>query len=380
MTGMETIHPVETRPRLRGPWVEVDLRVLDENLRKIRASLKPATEPIFVVKANAYGHGMVPVAVRAAAAGVRWFAVAYLDEAVRLREALPDARILVLGVVDPVETERVFTRRIIPIVSSEPHGRQLAVAARALGVEIPVHLKIDTGMNRLGIPWETAPAVRDRLAAEPGLRVEGLCSHFATVVPGADNPAAAQYERFSRLAESGDRNWFRHLSSSRAFLLHPEWDFDGVRVGIAPFGYGTQEKGMRVRTRPVLQWKTSVIQVKRVPAGAAIGYYGTYITPGPTTLAVLAVGYADGYLRTLSNRGLVLIRGRKYRVVGRVSMNWVTVDVGPDSPVVEGDEAVLVGAQGSESIWADRLAAQCRTIAYEILTGIYPSAERKYLE
>jgi alanine racemase len=254
----------------------------------------------------------------------------------------------------------------------------LAAAARARNARLPVHLKIDTGMHRLGIPWEQAVAVKERLGRERGLNVQGVCSHFATVQPADPGPASTQYERFAAIFDSSE-GIFRHVSSSRASLFHPEWDLDGVRTGIALYGYGTRERGMRVKTRPILQWKTTVAQVKPVPAGAAVGYYGTYTTPAPTSLAVLAVGYADGYLRTLSNRGVVLIRGRKHRVVGRVSMNWLTVDVGPESDVREGDEVVLVGEQGDESIWADKLAAQCRTIAYEILTGINPAIERKFL-
>ena len=195
----------------------------------------------------------------------------------------------------------------------------------------------------------------------------------------AAEAAATQYERFAVIADAHSTGLFKHLSSSRAFLYHPEWDFDAVRIGIALFGYGTNEEGMRVRTRPILQWKSRVIQVKEVPAGTGVGYYGTYVTPGPTTLATIALGYADGYLRTLSNRADVLIGGKRRKVVGRVSMNWITVDVGQDGAVHPGDEVVLIGEQGGESIWADDLAKLCRTIPYEILTGINPAIERKYL-
>jgi alanine racemase len=212
----------------------------------------------------------------------------------------------------------------------------------------------------------------------PDLEVTGLCSHFAAVEPKANDTAQAQFKRFEAASRQLPRDVFRHISSSRAMLFHKEWDLDGVRPGIVLYGYGSSESGMRVRSQPVLQWKTSVVQVKAVPAGSKVGYYGTHTTQAPTRLATLAVGYADGYLRTLSNRGQVLIRGRRRKVVGRVSMNWLTVDVGDDQAVREGDEAVLLGEQGGEAIWADELARQCRTIAYEILTGINAAIERTY--
>jgi len=378
MIPMRTVVPPEVRQRIRGPWVDVDLGILADNIQRMQAALRPPSTIMFIVKADAYGHGMVPVAKRAAAAGVRWFGVAYLAEAVAVREVVPEAQIVVMGVVDPADAPQLAAYNITPVVVSEQHGLDLAQAARAARATLPVHLKVDTGMNRLGVPWEEGASVLQRLSHEPGIEVTGLCSHFATVEPDREDLAEAQYERFAGIAAGAPSTLFRHISSSRAFLYYPEWDFEAVRIGIALYGYGTSEIDMRVQCRPVLQWKTTVTQVKPAPAGSSVGYYGTYVTRRPTRLATLAIGYADGYLRTLSNRGHVLIRGRRCKVVGRVSMNWLTVDVGLESDVVPGDEAVLIGEQGGEAVWADELAAQCRTIAYEILTGINPTLERKY--
>jgi alanine racemase len=371
--------PTTSVQRIRDCWVEVDLGVLEENVRAMRAAIRPETEIMFVVKANAYGHGMVPVAKRAAKAGVKWFAVAHLEEAIRIREALPWGRILMLGVPDPADVPALLQHRVVPIAVSERHGLRLAEAAVAAGATLPVHVKVDTGMSRLGVRWTEAPAVLQTLLEAPGLEVQGLCSHFATVDPERPELAQAQYRRFDEVARSCPRRLFRHISSSRALQFHRSWDLDAVRPGITLYGYGSAEAGMRVRTRPILSWKATVAQVKAVPAGAAVGYIGTHVTAAPTCLATLAAGYADGYLRTLSNRGHVLIRGRRRKVVGRVSMNWITVDVGADTDVTEGDEAVLLGEQGGEAIWADELARQCRTIAYEILTGINASIERRYV-
>ena len=192
-----------------------------------------------------------------------------------------------------------------------------------------------------------------------------------------------QARLFSEAASAMERvlghNVFKYIASSRAAFLADKWDFDGVRPGIVLYGYGTAREDGRFKTRPVLQWKTRVAQVKRMPSGYPIGYYGTHVTAQETYIATIAVGYADGYNRALSNQGEVLIGGRRYPVVGRVSMNWVSVDLGPATAVQVGDEVVLIGAQGDEAIWANELAKICRTIPYEILTSINSLVERKYI-
>jgi alanine racemase len=251
-----------------------------------------------------------------------------------------------------------------------------------LARKLDVHIKIDTGMGRLGVPWDQAAATCERIAQLPGLRVAGICTHLASVELKKPSLGPTQIERFQgitqELARRGLAKLFKHVASSRGIQYHMDWDLDAVRPGIILYGYGAGEKDMRIRTQPILQWKTRVVQVKAVPAGAAIGYYSTYTTPTPTNIATLSAGYADGYHRALSNKGFVLIRGQRCPVVGRVSMNWITVDVGPQSDAKAGDEAVLIGRQGTEAIWADELARLARTIAYEILTSINPMIERRY--
>jgi alanine racemase len=360
-------------------WVEVDLDCLRENIRALRSAVPAATEIIFVVKANAYGHGLVPVAQAAAQEGICWFAEAYLDCAVSLREALPDANLLVLGPVLPEHTRILIEQRIIPVIVDREHGLALAAAARSLGTELTAHLKVDTGMGRLGVQWTEVPQVLAEFRAAGGLNITGVCSHFAKVEPSEPVDACSQAERFHDVLQYFPPNVFRHLSSSRAALYFPEWDFDGIRQGIVLYGYGASDPAGRFMTRPVLQWKSRVVQVKEVPAGFSVGYYGTHRTEYPTRIATVAVGYSDGYNRALSNRGDVLICGRRCAVVGRVSMNWITVDAGSDSPVKTGDEAVLIGKQGGEAIWANELSQICRTIPYEILTSINASLERRYV-
>lgn len=361
-------------------WLEVNLEQLRNNIRALRASIPSDTEIIFVVKADAYGHGMVPVAKAAAEEGVRWFAVAYLESAVKLRAALPDVDLLVIGHVLPENAETLLTQRITPIVTDCEHGLALADAARELGQTLPAHLKVDTGMGRLGVQWDEVAGAAKVFEEAGGLELTGACSHFAKVEPKEPASALEQSKKFNEALAHLPEGLFTHLSSSRAALFFPEWDFDGIRQGIVLYGYGAGEPEGRFHTKPILQWKARVVQVKSVPADFAVGYYGTYRTEYPTQIATLAVGYADGYNRALSNRGDVLIGGKRCAVVGRVSMNWITADIGPDADVQVGDEAVLIGEQGDEEIWANELSKICRTIPYEILTSLNASLERKYLQ
>ena len=367
-----------------GSWVEVDLGQVRRNVAAIRATLG-AADVITVVKSDAYGHGLEPMAAALSRAGVRRFAVAYVAEAAAVRRAAPDAElILVLGSARPADVPTMLRDRIAPVVVSTEHGQALSAAAQAAGGRLGVHVKLDTGMGRLGFvcPCEAAAAVA--VARLPGLAVQGVCTHFAMVEPERKPTAArGQAEKFRQAvplieAAAGHR-LFRHMSSSRAALLLPDCDQDAVRVGIALYGYGAAEPGQRFATEPILSWKTRVMQVKKVPAGFAVGYYCSYKTTAPTELATLSCGYADGYQRHLGNKGHVLIGGRRRPVVGRVSMNWITADLGPDGGVRAGDEVVLIGAQGGERIWADELARHCGTIPYEILTGISRQIERRYV-
>ncbi|MBP7275121.1 MAG: alanine racemase [Kiritimatiellae bacterium] len=364
-------------------WVEVDLTGLRGNLSAIRRALPRSTELVLVVKADAYGHGIPAIARSAVAEGVRWFGVVHMDEAEAVREASADTRIVMLGPPPPEAAGWLLERNIIPVLVSLDHARALSAEAARRGGKISAHVKLDTGMGRLGLDASAAAAALREMLVLPGIRVDGLCTHFARVDLDGEDPAAEQVARFREIARDAEaaagRSLFKHVSSSRAALYRPAWDFDGVRPGLIAYGYGASNEDGRIRTRPVLQWKARVVQVRSVPANFAVGYYGTYRTPAPTTLAVVGLGYADGYLRALSNRGHILIGGRRCRVVGRVSMNWITVDAGLYGRVKEGDEAVVMGRQGNQELWADELATLCRTIPYEILTSISAATERRYV-
>lgn len=367
-----------------GSWVEVDLGRLRANVAAIQARLGAAAM-MAVIKSDAYGHGLEAVAAALGRAGVGHFAVAYAAEAAAVRAAAPRAeRILVLGAACPADVPRMLRDRITPVVVSAEHARALSAAAVVAGGRLPVHVKLDTGMGRLGFVCPSEMAQAADVCRLPGLDVQGICTHFAMVEPERKPTAArGQAEKFRQalpvLEAAAGRRLFRHMSSSRAALLLPECDQDAVRIGIALYGYGAAEADKRFATVPVLQWKSRVMQVKTVPAGFAVGYYASYKTAGPTDLATISCGYTDGYQRHLGNRGHVLIGGKRRPVVGRVSMNWITADLGPDSGVKTGDEVVLIGEQGGERIWADELARHCSTIPYEILTGISRQIERRHL-
>jgi len=369
---------------VRNAWVEISKSRLTANIQQVRHALGPKVKLVLVVKANAYGHGLREVARHAASCGVDWFSVAYLHEALIVRDVAPHAEIVILGAVAPDEVDLLHARSILPILVDMPHAQALSDAAARRGIRLRCHLKVDTGMGRFGVPWETAVADFDAIRKLPGLLVTGICTHFASVEVARPSLGPVQIERFHAITEAvGQRSevpLMRHVSSSRALQYFPQWDFDGVRPGIIMYGYGASDKSMRVHTLPILQWKSRVMMVKRVPARFPVGYYSSYATSAETCIATVSAGYADGYNRLLGNRGFCVVRGRRYPVVGRVSMNWITLDLGLDSGVEVGDEVVLIGEQGGQSFWADEMARMARTIAYEMVTGIDPLAERIFID
>jgi alanine racemase len=369
---------------LTNCWVELDLARFRENIRSLRSVLTPGTELILVVKANAYGHGLEPAARCGWDSGVRWFAVAHVDEARRLREILPGGEVLVVGVTRPEDVPWLQAHDVISVVVNERHARALAAAARRGARPLRCHAKIDTGMGRLGFAWEAAGDALRRVAACPGLDLQGICTHFASAAAPDSDFAETQMERFQNAldacARAGLSDLFKHVSNSGGVLRQRGWDLTGVRPGILLYGYAPRRRGGGERapsaggpelvTRPFLQWKTRVVQVKKVCAGFPISYDSTHVTAHPTCLGTLDVGYADGYSRALSNRGWVIVGGRRRPVVGRVTMNLTVVDLGKDSTIEEGCHATLLGQEGAEAIWADEIAEWLDSIAYEVLTSI----------
>jgi alanine racemase len=424
---------------MSNTWVELDLSILGANLRSLRRALTPRTKIIFVVKSNAYGHGMLPVARHAWKCGVKWFAVAHIDEALALRKLLSRAEIIIAGAIAPKDTARAIRHRLIPVIVDEKHAAALAAAASRAGSKLRCHAKVDTGMGRLGFAWKEAGKLLPVLAHRKSLDICGICSHFASVGANPSRRKAAptkdgrefaclQFDRFRKVVaaceKAGMKNLFKHMSNSGGILCDSAWHMDGVRPGILVYGYGKDVKKENIQystlniqcpsgkmgaklhtwklgignsildissaktkrqrttgngqltTSPFLSWKTRILQIKRVPSGFPVSYDSTHVTRKPTSIATIDAGYADGYHRALSNKGIVVAGGRRCPVVGRVTMNLVMIDLGPATKVRERDEVMLIGSQGRQSVWASELATLAGTIPYEILTSIRTDERR----
>ena len=236
---------------MSNTWIELDLEILGENLRSLKQMLIPGTEIIFVVKSNAYGHGMIPVAHRAWECGVEWFAVAHVEEALALREALPDVEIIVVGAIDPADTATAIKHNLIPLIIDEKHASALASATSKAKSRLRCHAKIDTGMGRLGFAWKDAGKILPVLARRKSLNICGICSHFACVgVPDRDF-TDVQVNRFRKVVsaceKAGMKGLFKHISNSGGILRDPAWNMDGVRPGILLYGYGGKVSGFGVQ-------------------------------------------------------------------------------------------------------------------------------------
>ncbi|MEI6809355.1 MAG: alanine racemase [bacterium] len=359
-------------------WTELSPAVLGDNIMRVRAALTPGSEIIFVVKADAYGHGMIPVCSCAIERGVKLFAVAHVDEAVRFADRFPGIRIFILGVLRGNAVAEAAARGIVPMVVSEEHGLELAAEASSKSLVLECHVKIDTGMGRLGFLWDKAVGAIEVLSRTRGLKITGICTHLASSGDPDGSYSRTQVERFLGVIEDclkrGITFQMRHVSNSGGFQGMPGCDYEAVRCGIELYGYGSRSAGARVNTLPFLQWKSTIAQVRTVPAGFRVGYGSTYTTSRETNLATIDIGYADGYCRLLGNKAQVLVGGRRVPVVGRVSMNLITVDLGTAANEGRGEEVVMLGRQRNESIWADEIAQWCGTIPYEVLTSIRTNA------
>ncbi len=374
-------------PRWRGRpvWIEIDLDAVAENVRRIAAWVGPGTAVMAVVKADGYGLGAAQIGMAALAGGATWLAVASVDEGVQLREAGIDSPILVLGPATPWEMSRAVAARLTITVNSLDVARALSAAARQVRVRAPVHLKLDTGLNRYGRHPEELVALAQTLAAMPGLRLEGLYTHFANAGEPEDDYASRQLDTLldvqRRLARLGITFSIVHAASSEGVLELAESHLDLVRVGIMLTGHYPAPGARRtVKLVPVVMVHARIARLLTVPAGATVGYGRTYRAPGPRTLALVPMGYADGYHRALSNRGYMLTGGRRAPVAGRVSMDQTTIDVTGIPGVREGDPVVVVGRQGKEQVSFSDLAALIDTIPYELLTHLNKRLPRVYLQ
>ncbi|HOV79446.1 MAG TPA: alanine racemase [Bacillota bacterium] len=367
-------------------WAEIDLAAIAHNVREIRRVTNPPAKVMAVVKANGYGHGAVEVGRTALDNGAEWLGVARVTEAVALREAGIGAPILILGYIPPEQSGEVVRHRISQAVYTRDMALALSEAAGREGVRARVHVKVDTGMGRIG--WLAGPGAAGEilsLASMPNIEIEGIFTHFAAADSADKKYSRRQFERFVEIIELLRRKGLefpiKHAANSAALMELPETHLDMVRTGIAVYGLYPSDEVDRgiVALRPAMTLKARVAYVKEVPAGFKISYGCTHTTTGPTVIATLPLGYADGYSRLLSSRGEALLRGCRAPVVGRVCMDQVMVDVGHIPGVREGDEAVLIGRQGGEEIPADEVAAKLGTINYEVTCMVSYRVPRVYV-
>lgn len=366
----------------RPAWVEVDPSAVAHNVRALISLIPPPTRFLAVVKADGYGHGAETVARAALSAGAGGLGVATVDEAVVLRDAGIRAPVLVLS-EPPVEAADILVKEgIASTLASREMAIALSRAATLADVRAACHLKIDTGMHRIGVRAEEAGEFALWLRGLPGLALDGVFTHFATAdIPG-DWDFERQLTRFRSALEdirdAGVRPGVVHAANSAATMLHPEAHFDMVRCGIAIYGLdASQETRDRLPLHPAMRVRTRVSCVKRIGLGDGVSYGLTWHASGPTTIATLPLGYADGVRRALSNKMEVLIGGRRCTQVGRICMDQLMVEIPPGLVVQAGDDAVIVGSQGEETIAMRELSSLADTIDYELACGFAMRMERR---
>ncbi len=384
----EILSRVATRPT----WAEVSLTTLRQNFRTVQKHVGPNVTVCAVVKADAYGHGAVECSRSLEAEGAKWLGVTSLDEAIPLREAGVGANILLMTGFWRGEESEIVRLHLTPTVWEPWHIETLDVAAAALGVaQHPVHLKVDTGMGRLGVAVDQLPGVLKSLKAARHLVLEGFSTHLASSEI-MDAPSVAEQERAfdsarRMVSESGMDPVFVHMANTGAVISRRETWNSMVRPGVALYGYylpfqraGREVSGgtLRLPVKPVLTWKTRILSLRDFGANQALGYGATYVTKAPAHVAVLPVGYADGYNRQLSNRGRVIVREHYAPIVGRISMDLTLVDVTGIPGVAVGDEVILLGAGEGLSVDALEHAELANSTPYEILCNISKRVPRRY--
>lgn len=375
------LNPHDTALRLRPTWVEIDTEAIAYNTRRLKQIVSEHVALMAVVKADGYGHGAVRVARAALANGASQLAVANIEEAIILRDAGIQAPILILGYAEPAVVPLVLAHDLRLTVYDPTLAQDYLREARRVGGRLRVHVKFDTGMGRLGLlPSLARDFLRDFVTL-PDWDVEGIYTHFSSADEDADY-TAQQVRVFRSIVEplraAGLQMPLLHVANSAGTLASVVHHFDLVRVGLALYGLSPSPSVPAPSDfRPALTWKTVIASVKMLPAGHAVGYGNTYVTQGDERIAVIPVGYADGFRRAPAHYGEVLIRGQRAPIVGRVSMEKTMINASHIPDVQIGDEVVLLGAQGGERITAEDVAAQLGTINYEVVCNILPRVPRR---
>lgn len=374
MTSISTVLPT---------YATVNLAALAHNLSCIKRYLPPACEIMAIVKANAYGHGAVRIAHALIRQGIGRFAVASLDEGIELRQAGLAVPIVVLGALFEEQIADLVAHRLTPVVSDERILPSLAKAVHAQPAPYPIHLKVETGMGRLGLSPEELLSLLDNPALRNPLQIEGVMTHLAD----ADGEDSAFTEQqlgafravLEQIRQRGLTLPLVHVANSAAIIRFADAHFSLVRPGIMLYGYHTLPASVPAPDlTPILSLRTTVAQLRTIPRGQTVSYNRAFVAKRPTRIAILPIGYADGYSRQLSNHGFVLVQGRRAPIVGLVCMDMIMVDVTDLAPVQVGETVTLIGQQGGESIWADEVAEWIGTIPYEVLCGIGSRVPRLY--
>ncbi|MBN1351591.1 alanine racemase [candidate division KSB1 bacterium] len=360
----------------------IDLSAYRYNLEQIKKRVSPA-QVMAVVKANAYGHGMIQCARAALEAGATYLGVALVEEGIALRQQRIEAPVLVFCGVIPEQIALFIENRLEMVLYFESVAADVSRLAQRMGKPAIAHIKIDTGMGRVGVRWDNALPVIQKIAQLPALRLKGICTHFATSDERDKVFANQQLKRFNQIVEQlaiiGIHFQLKHVANSGAILDMPDSYFDMVRPGIVSFGwYPSEETSESLALKPVMTFKTRVLYIKEIQAGESVSYGRKFIAQQRTRIATLPVGYGDGYNRLLTNQGAVLIRGKRFPVVGRICMDLIHVDIGYDSEIKEGDDVVLFGQQMSEFIPVTDICRKINTIPYEVLCGISNRVPRIY--
>ncbi|HOC08011.1 MAG TPA: alanine racemase [Bacillota bacterium] len=372
---------------IRPVWMEVNLDNLAYNIRQIKNNIKAPASIMGIVKADGYGHGAVEISRVLLEEGVQRLGVAVLDEGIALRQEGIDVPILVLGYTPPQLFNKVLEHRITPTLYNYEDALKLSELASKNGSSVKVHLKLDTGMGRIGmIPGQDSLDMVSNIYAPPGIKIEGIFTHFSVADEKDKTYTREQFKKFTgfvnALKERGIDIPLRHAGNSAASIDLPETHLDMVRPGVILYGlYPSDEveKG-KLSLKPLASLKTVISHVKTVPPGTSVGYGRKYISAGERVIATLPIGYADGYTRLLSGKASVLVHGTRAPLAGNICMDQCMIDVTGIDGVKVGDEVVLMGSQGEETITAEELASLLGTINYEIVCLIGKRVPRVYIK
>lgn len=363
-------------------WLEIDLGAITHNFAQIQRLVGAHTTVMPIVKANAYGHGAVPVAIALEKVGAGWFGVAAVDEALELRAAGIRALVLVMGYCSPERAEQMVSNRIIPTIMTahDAHAFSKSIGSSSL----PVHIKVDSGMCRMGVRHDAIAALCEQVKDLPSLRFEGIFSHLAAAT-GDPDFSAQQIANFNRAVATAEQilgpfKW-QHICASPAIVAYEQAHYNMVRPGELLYGMNDRlQARYGLALKPAMTLKARLALVKPLLPGDTVGYGRTYQVTEPQDLGLVTIGYGDGYPRHLSNKGEMLIRGKRRPIVGRVSMDTSAVSLGRDHDCEPGDEVVLIGTQGKERLTPEELGSKADTCAHAIVSGLGKRLHRMYIE